>query len=152
MTSFLLSLFLINRSDRARRTRPTPRKPSLLSSLFAYLSPTTWLDPEPYQDPDDTTWNRGDAGSGLGEGSHVEPPSVLTPTHNQQPSTRKNEGKKKSRSWHLNKKIRKIAHLEIDDAFALRRHIIVVMIGLLAILVVGMWMGVRWVVGWMGKS
>ncbi|KAF2655365.1 hypothetical protein K491DRAFT_678934 [Lophiostoma macrostomum CBS 122681] len=134
-TSFLLSLFLINRSDRARRTRQSATLPQ---SLFAYLSPTAWLDPEPYQDPTNTTWER------RGSVAHVEPHSVLGPAHNQmQPNEKRTgqEGKWGKRGWHLHKKIRKVARLEIDDAFALRRHIIVVILCALVLSVVGLWMG-----------
>ena len=57
MTSFLLSLFLVNRRDRQRRAAAHP-SPSASASLTSYLSPRAWLDPEPYQDPASTAWPR----------------------------------------------------------------------------------------------
>jgi hypothetical protein len=104
-TSFLLSLFLINRSDRARRTRPP-------SSLWSYISPSIWLDPEPYQDPDSTAWNSSSS-------AHQEPNASLNPkgltsgADVGQTGTRRRGGEK----WHLNNSIRKISKIEITDAF-----------------------------------
>lgn len=53
------------------------------------------------------------------------------------------EKKKKKRSWHLNKKIRKMARLEVKDAFGMQGQVIV---GMIAIMVVGtmvLWMSVK---------
>ena len=55
MTSFLLSLFLVNRRDRQRRAAAHP---SASASLTSYFSPRAWLGPEPYQDPASTAWRR----------------------------------------------------------------------------------------------
>lgn len=60
------------------------------------------------------------------------------------------EGKhKKTRSWHLNKKIRKVAKLEISDAFEMRGRVIGVMLVVMVLGSMGMWMGMRWLVGLM---
>jgi hypothetical protein len=96
----------------------------------------SWLDPEPYQDPDDSRWCRG------GKDSHVEPHGALGPKDvelDDKKTTRKRE------SWHLNKKIRKIARLEIGDAFDMRGRVIV---GMVVALVMGLAMllvAVKWV-------
>ncbi|KAL1793359.1 hypothetical protein ACET3X_008341 [Alternaria dauci] len=69
--SFLLSLFLVNYRNRVRRTEA--HSPSF--SLFAYFAPSSWLDPEPYQDPDDSTWGR------RGTIGHVEPHDAIGPSY-----------------------------------------------------------------------
>ena len=132
-TSFLLSLFLINRSDRARRTQEH-RAPSILS----YFSPAAWIDPEPYQDPNDTTWER------RGSTSHYKPHSALNPS---QPGSQKDgrNGTKKRRSWHLHKKIGKVAKLEVSDAFEMRGRVIVLLVTVMVLFVVGAFLSVRWI-------
>ncbi|KAJ4301153.1 hypothetical protein N0V90_003243 [Kalmusia sp. IMI 367209] len=101
-TSFLLSLFLIDTRNAITRTKN--------STFFSFLNP------EPYQDPLDTTWAR------RGSTTHVKPPDSLNP--DQRPGTEK----KKRRSWHLHKKIRKIAKLEVSDAFEMRGRVMIAMI------------------------
>lgn len=54
------------------------------------------------------------------------------------------EGKKRKKSWHLNKKIRKMAKLEVSDAFELRGRVIVGMLVVTILAFGGLWMGVRW--------
>jgi hypothetical protein len=110
-TSFLLSLFLINRSDRARRAgRP--------SSLWSYLTPRIWLDPEPYQDPQDSTWNTAATSS---SSSHYEPHGALNPkglaTGADVAEASGLKARKQPQKWHLNNSIRKISKIEITDAF-----------------------------------
>ncbi|KAF2740521.1 hypothetical protein EJ04DRAFT_508035 [Polyplosphaeria fusca] len=119
MTSFLISLFLINRSSRARRTASHPSQTSFLS----YFSPRVYLDPEPYQDPLSSTWER------RGSTSHVEPHPFV--------------GDEKKRGWHLHKKIRKVARLEIGDAFEMRRHVVVMMVGAAVLLGAALMLGFR---------
>jgi hypothetical protein len=110
-TSFLLSLFLINRSDRARRAG-RPR------GLWASLSPRIWLDPEPYQDPNDSTWNTATTSSSA---AHYTPSSALNPkglaTGADVASAAGLKGRKGAQKWHLNNSIRKISKIEITDAF-----------------------------------
>jgi len=121
--SFLVSLFLINRAERARRTTSHPPTPSLLS----YFTPSVWLDPEPYQDPRDSTWGRDVP-------SHAQPPNP-------------GRGHKKRKSWFLRKKIRKIAQLEIGDALEMRGRVAVVIAAIVLVLCAGVVMGCKWVVG-----
>lgn len=139
-TSFLLSLFLVNAQNRARRTAAhTPP-----SSYLAYLYPSSWLDPEPYQDHNDSTWGRRRATG------HVEPDDAIGPKDGLFDGTGEakaaREGKKKrgKEHWHLNKKIRKIARLEVSDAFENQGRMIVVMAAMLAFTVIGFWVGMRW--------
>ncbi|KAF2630848.1 hypothetical protein BU25DRAFT_334793 [Macroventuria anomochaeta] len=140
-TSFLLSLFLVNAQNRARRTAAhTPP-----SSYLTYLFPSSWLDPEPYQDHNDSTWGR------RGATGHVEPNDAIAPKDGQLDGTREEkqgkdtkEGKRKE-SWHLNKKIRKIARLEVGDAFESQGKVIVVMVTMMVFTVIGFWVGMRWI-------
>jgi hypothetical protein len=53
-------------------------------------------------------------------------------------------GKKSKRSWHLNKKIRKMAKLEVSDAFEMRGRVIVFMLVMMALASVGLWMSGKW--------
>jgi hypothetical protein len=122
--SFILSLSFVNLRDRAHRTYSHSS-----TSFLSYIYPSRWLDLEPYQDPDDSRWSRGDSAG------HVAPCDTISP---------KSEDKNKRRSWHLNKKIRKMAKLEVSDAFEMRGR---VMVGMLAMLLVGsvvLGVGVRW--------
>lgn len=101
-TSFLISLFLIDTQNAVSRTKN--------SSFFSFL------DPEPYQDPHDSRWDR------RGSTTHVKPPDALNPDY---PSGMQ---QRKRRSWHLHKKIRKIAKLEVNDAFEIRGRVMVAMV------------------------
>ncbi|CAO2648923.1 Nn.00g098720.m01.CDS01 [Neocucurbitaria sp. VM-36] len=128
--SFIFSLFIVNYRDRARRT-----KSHSSHSFLSYLYPSTWLDPEPYQDPDDSTWGRSSSAG------HVEPNDAIGP--------RKDKGsaggkKKKKTPWHLNKKIRKIARLEISDALEMRGTILAGICAALGLGLIALWMGMRW--------
>ncbi|OAL53329.1 hypothetical protein IQ07DRAFT_357767 [Pyrenochaeta sp. DS3sAY3a] len=129
-TSFLLSLFVVNYRDRARRREAQTSH----YSLIEYFYPSTWLNPEPYQDPGDSTWDsRAAAG-------HVEPNSAIAPKQGAQSVG----GAKKQKSWHLNKKIRKVATLEISDAFEMRGRIVAGMVALVLCLPIAVWIGLRW--------
>ncbi|KAF2265590.1 hypothetical protein CC78DRAFT_579085 [Lojkania enalia] len=131
MISFLLSLFLINRSDRARRTNSHPT--SQKSSLLSYFFPSTYLDPEPYQDPTSTTWT-------------LEKPSAPHPSLSNAQHGAQLGRESRTQSWHLHKKIRKVARLEISDAFEMRGRVIAAMIAVMLVLVLSACMGLRWVV------
>lgn len=131
--SFLISLFLVNYRNRARRTEA---QPSSAFSLLAYLSPSNWLDPEPYQDPGDSTWGRG------GTIGHVEPHDAIGP---RQDGHGEDKTKKRT-SWHLHKKIRQVAKLEIGDALEMRGRVIVVMITIMGLGCIGLWMLLKWFV------
>ncbi|KAL6708701.1 hypothetical protein ACN47E_002397 [Coniothyrium glycines] len=131
--SFLLSLFFVNYRNRARRTKHHAKTTSLLT----YLTPSTWLDPEPYQDPNNSTWDR------KGAVGHVEPHDAIGPRDATTGEPSKNANKK-SKPWHFHKKIRKMTKLEISDAFEMRGKVIVGMIVVLLLSSIALWMGLRW--------
>ncbi|KAJ4988334.1 hypothetical protein SVAN01_06112 [Stagonosporopsis vannaccii] len=137
-TSFLLSLFLVNAQNRARRTAAhTPP-----SSYLTYLFPSSWLDPEPYQEHTDSTWGR------RGAAGHVEPNDAIAPKDGQLDGTGESKGnegrKKRKQSWHLHKKIRKVARLEVGDAFESQGRVIVLMGAALVFSMIGLWVGMGW--------
>ncbi|KAK5240749.1 hypothetical protein LTR16_010220, partial [Cryomyces antarcticus] len=70
------------------------------SSLWSRLSPRAWIDPEPYQDPTDSTWQQNQPGDVPG-------------------------GK---RTWYSHKKHRKMMKLELTDAFEMRGRMIAMII------------------------
>tara|TARA_R110002003_G_scaffold13_1_gene836 strand:- start:3290 stop:3682 length:393 start_codon:yes stop_codon:yes gene_type:complete len=124
----------VNLRDRAHRTYAHSS-----ASFLTYLYPSRWLDPEPYQDPDDSRWCRE------GSSGHVGPCDSISPK-----SDGPKEGKhQKKRSWHLNKKIRKMAKLEISDALEMRGRVIAVMLVMMAIGSMLLWMGVKWLFAWL---
>ncbi|KAF2280875.1 uncharacterized protein EI97DRAFT_10551 [Westerdykella ornata] len=159
-TSFFLSLALVSLSDRARRARTYP---------------FPWLDPEPYsypsssdsdsahpadqphQHPPSGRWKRRDS-------AHVAPSEPLNPggmmggisEEKEEGSTggekdarsRKSKGKKR---WYLHKKIRKMARLEVTDAFELRRWIMAIMLVAVFLGLVGMVWGVWRMLGWLRR-
>ncbi|KAF2134205.1 hypothetical protein P153DRAFT_363183 [Dothidotthia symphoricarpi CBS 119687] len=133
VTSFILSLFLINTRNRALRVEAN----SSPSSLLSYLLPAT---SEPYQDHNDSKWShRSSAG-------YHEPSSTIAPKDGRE------KGKKKKKSWHLHKKIRKVAKLEVSDALEMRGRVIAVMLVILVLGSVGLWVSIRWAIaslsGW----
>ncbi|KAF2441238.1 hypothetical protein P171DRAFT_92584 [Karstenula rhodostoma CBS 690.94] len=117
-TSFLVSLFLIDTQNAVSRAKN--------SGLVSFR------DPEPYQYSHDSRWGRH------GSTSHVKPPDSLNP--GQRSGTRK----RKRRSWHLHRKIRKIAKLEISDAFEMRGRVMVAMIVILLMALYAGWYSFRW--------
>lgn len=132
-TSFLLSLFLVNRSDRARR-HALHQHSSTRQYLLSYFSPTAWLNPEPYQDPSSSSWKTTNTST------HVEPHSALNPEKLQ-----KEAKAEKNRSWHLNKKIRRMTKLEVHDAFEMRGRVIVGMVVTMVVWTFLLFWGLRWV-------
>ncbi|KAJ4344527.1 uncharacterized protein N0V89_012270 [Didymosphaeria variabile] len=120
-TSFLISLFLVDTQNAVSRTKN--------SSLFSFLNP------EPYQDPSDSRWDR------RGSTTHVKPPDALNPAQ------RSGTEKRKRSSWHLHKKIRKIAKLEIRDAFEMRGRVMFAMVVAILLAMSIVWYSVKWMVG-----
>ncbi|KAH6258765.1 hypothetical protein HBI40_062480 [Parastagonospora nodorum] len=132
--SFILSLSFVNLRDRAHRTYAHSN-----TSLLTYLYPSSWWDAEPYQDPDDSRWGM------RGTASHVGPDDAISPSQGGQSEG----GKKKKKTWHLNKKIRKVVKLEVSDAFEMSGK---VMLGMCVMLVVGsivFWMAAKWMLATM---
>jgi hypothetical protein len=130
--SFILSLSFVNLRDRAHRTYAHSS-----ASFLTYFYPSNWLNLEPYQDPDDSRWGRRDSTG------HVEPCDTISP---------KSGGKKKRGSWHLNKKIRKMAKLEVSDAFEMRGMVIVVMLAMMLVGAVVLGVGVKWLFATLWQS
>jgi len=128
--SFILSLSFVNLRDRANRARAHSS-----TSVLTYLRPSRWLDIEPYQDPDDSSWGRGAAAS------HVEPHDTISPKQDDQSNGATHKRKK---SWHLNKKIRKVAKLEVSDAFEMRGRVIAGMMAMVALGSVVLWFVAKW--------
>jgi hypothetical protein len=122
-TSFLLSLFLVNHHNRSRRTAAHP---SSSSSLFASFVPARWLDPEPYQNQADSTWSQRAVGhDGSMDGGAA--------------------GSRKR--WHFNDKIRKMARLEVTDAFEIRYLVMASMVVVWLGICAAVYMGLRWLWG-----
>jgi len=95
MVSFLFSLCYVDHRQRAWRT--AQQDPLIHSSVWSRISAWTWLDPEPYQSPDNTSWGyRQDSTPGV---------SVPQP------------------AWITRKKHRKMARLEVTDAFQMRGRV-----------------------------
>jgi len=111
-TSFLLSLLVVNRRYRAWRVS---EHPPASTSFWSRISLRNWLDPEPYQSPADSTWRRAQDSN-----EHVS--------------------QSQREKWFTQKKHRKIARLEIGDAFDLSKKVMV-FVG--SIFVVGA-LGVAW--------
>jgi hypothetical protein len=52
---------------------------------------------------------------------------------------------RRKNSWHLHKKIRKIARLEVSDAFEHQGTVILLMVATLVFSLIGFWVGMRWI-------
>lgn len=109
--SFVISLFLVDRRNRAYRLAEHP--PSRASSWRTYFSPRQWLDPQPYQNPANSTWE----------------------AHGSDGDDEPDRGKQ----WVVGKKHRNVARLEFSEAFEMRGKIMVALgvgwtLGILALL------------------
>lgn len=74
---------------------------------------------------------------------HVEPHDAIGPKTNAEGGGRKKKHKK-STSWHLNKKIRKVAKLEVTDAFELRGRVIAGLAILTICSSLAIWLAMKW--------
>jgi hypothetical protein len=110
-TSFILSLLLV---DRRYRTWRLSEHPPPNSTFWSRISLRSWLDPEPYQDPTDTTWqNSSDDNKG-----HVPHPNRA--------------------KWFMQKKHRKVTRLEVSEAFDMSGRVMVFVGSLLVMGVLGL--------------
>lgn len=77
---------------------------------------------------------------------------MLNPQNELQSSSGRDGKERRQSSWHLHKKIRKVAKLEISDAFEMRGRVIVVMLSAVVMVVGMLIVSVRWMVGriWWG--
>jgi hypothetical protein len=115
---------------------------SLSSSLTPATAPAAPPSTPPYQDQHDSTWgHRGKTTR------HVVPDDAVAPKEGQLDGTT-NGGKKKTEKgrgrWHLNKKIRKVARLEVSDAFEGQGRMLGIMAVGMTLSLVGFWVVVRW--------
>jgi hypothetical protein len=113
--SFILSLFLVERSERARRAS---EHPSQNQSFWATFSLQHWLDPEPYQDPDDATWqdsSDGNANAPKGQVPHS-----------------------KKRQWYVRKKAAKVGKMSITDAFDMSGTVMVMLLAFVCVVLFGL--------------
>ncbi|CAD0110389.1 unnamed protein product [Aureobasidium uvarum] len=126
MISFLLSLCVVDSQHRAWRlaqqadSEPWP--------WWKKLSPWTWWNAEPYQSPQDSTWQHAVPATSLSDGANgtVPVPAVNTDR------------------WHTRKKHRKMAKLTISDAMNMREEMAVALVTAALIgLVVVVWLAKR---------
>lgn len=82
---------------------------------------------------------------------HVEPHDAIGPRPDEQSDEKKSK-KKKKRSWHLNKKIRKVAKLEVGDALEMRERVMLGMAIVMAIGCAALWMGFKWLYVYMSQA
>jgi hypothetical protein len=115
--SFILSLCLVERSERARRSSEHPHSPPQNESVWSTFTLQNWLDPEPYQNPDDTTWQDADSADGA------------------VPHT-------KTKQWFMRKKHRKMSKMALTEAFERRGTVLVTLLTVMCVSIVG----VGWVV------
>jgi hypothetical protein len=73
--------------------------------------------------------------------THVEPNDAISPKNGEQAENRR---KREKKSWHLNKKIRQVAKLEVSDAFEMRGRFIAGMAVVMILASVVFWMTARW--------
>ena len=116
--SFILSLFIVERSERARRNS---EHPSQNQSFWATFSLQNWLDPEPYQDPDDATWQDS-------SGSNVNAPEGQS-------------SRPKKRQWYVRKKAAKVGRMNITEAFDMSGSVMVMLLALTCIVFLGLGYG-----------
>jgi hypothetical protein len=122
--SFILSLFLVERQERARRSS---EHPGANQSLWSTSTLQRWLDPEPYQDPSDTTWQDADGISG----------DVPHP---------------KKKAWFMRKKHREISRMQVTEALEMRGTILVLLLVCGCVGLVGLWwMGTKAYHGMMAR-
>ncbi|KAF2141778.1 uncharacterized protein K452DRAFT_228198 [Aplosporella prunicola CBS 121167] len=137
VTSFILSLFIVNRRQRAWRLAEHPP----LQGTRAWLSqwsPWKWLDPEPYQDPNDSTWQNANASStATGDGGI---PGVDGQAMAQKYKPGQGQG------WHRRKKHRKMAKLEFSEAFDMQWQVLMTLAVAWALVVVIFFWGAKKVI------
>lgn len=121
MISFLLSLFIVDRQQRAWRVAQHEHH---MDPWWKRLSPWIWYHAEPYQSHHDSTWQHAvpaTSPSGEAYGSVPAPASAV-----------------EAESWYTHKKHRKMAKLELSDAWDMERSMAFVLVtaGLLGLVTV----------------
>ncbi|KAH7062477.1 hypothetical protein B0J12DRAFT_238705 [Macrophomina phaseolina] len=130
--SFIFSLLIVDRRNRAYRLAEHP--PSRSSSWWTRFSPWQWLDPQPYQDPADSTWQ--DASAGKTRGSDGSVPGIDRQADlGKRKHTKDKQGQKR---WFVGKKHRKIARLEFGEALEMRWKVMIALAVLSALVLLAM--------------
>jgi hypothetical protein len=136
--SFLLSLTFIDYRDRRYRSSQhsspsVSRSSTWIDRITSPLS--NLLDPEPYQDPSDTTWQRGsrDDQGFVGQGGEEG-------AQGQRQGDVPHPGRQR---WFRTKKHRAMARMEIGDAFEMRGRVAMVIIAAVALGILAVGWGVR---------
>ncbi|OJD31072.1 fe-containing alcohol protein [Diplodia corticola] len=129
--SFIISLFLVDRRNRAYRLAEHP--PSRSPPWWSYFSPWQWLDPEPYRHMPNSTWQDASASGASGADGGV--PGI-------DGRAELDGGRQADRPWFVSKMHRKVVRLEFREAFEMRRRVLVALgvvwtLGVLAL--VGRW-------------
>jgi hypothetical protein len=106
VVSFVLSLVVVDHRNRARRVSAANNNDS---SWTASLR--NWLDPEPYQDPSDSTWGHS---ANPVDDKHGKDSDVPQPER---------------KRWFTRKKHRKMAKLQLTDALEMRGSVMIFVLG-----------------------
>jgi hypothetical protein len=117
--SFIISLFLVERQNRSWRASEHASA-NAAHSFWSAVSLRNWLDPEPYQDPSDSTW--GDA--------------------NDDGAAKQDTGQPGRTKWFARKKHRKMAQLQLGQAFDMSETVMLCLIGACTVCIVAVWLGV----------
>ena len=116
MISFVLSLIYVDHQQRTWRLS----QHGFSQSAWSKLSPWHWLDPQPYQDPNSTTWDRNCNADG-----RVENTAAVGGVPEAIPNQR--------HRWYTHKNHRQLAKLQIGDALELRGRMVIIL-GIWAVL------------------
>jgi hypothetical protein len=73
--------------------------------------------------------------------THVEPNDAISPKDGERAETKR---KREKKAWHLNKKIRQVAKLEVSDAFEMRGRFITGMVVMMVLASIAIWISMRW--------
>ena len=125
MASFIISLFMIDRSQRQWRLS---QHATGSESFWFRWTHSSWLDPEPYQDLRDGTWK-----------------------HNPKAAAQ-NGSDTTYRGWYTRKKHRAMAKMEISDAFEMRRRVIFALLAWALLGIFAVTYAARHMYGWISSA
>ncbi|KAK3060771.1 hypothetical protein LTS18_007729 [Coniosporium uncinatum] len=124
--TFLFSLYLVDRRNRAWRVSNSFLSPP--KSFWTRFSPLSWLDPEPYQNPLDSSWQ--------------------TDTSGGQPQHGANAKGRGTERWFTRKMHRKMGRMQLADALDLSQDVMLMLVGCVVVGLVMILYGIHW----MGKG
>lgn len=127
MVSFVLSLFVVDHQQRQWRLS---QHDSGSKTIWARLTQLSWLDPQPYQDSRDSTWQRDTTAPAS---TPIGPDTVYA-------------------GWYGRKKHRAMAKLEIGDAFDMRKSVVIVLLAWAVLGALLLTYIARRMYGWMLKA